>query len=206
MDKKKFNYFDSFIVMADYVMKAAKQLDEIANNFQPDQIDKQVKDMHYIEHSADIAKHDMMNRLSKEFLPPIEREDITAIAQRIDDVTDSIEDVLIRLDIFNVKSLRSDVKTFTKLIVECCESMEAALKEFHSFKKPAALEAKIIELNGLEEEGDALYTGAVRNLFRKSTDPIELMVWSEIYRRLEHCFDACEDVADGIELVIMKNS
>ncbi|HIT89005.1 MAG TPA: DUF47 family protein [Candidatus Merdenecus merdavium] len=204
--KKEYNYFDGFVELSNYSLQSAKMLHDIVTNYTNVEIPEKIVEMHNIEHAADIAKHDMMNRLMKEFLPPIEREDIISLAQKIDNVTDAIEDVLIRLDIYNVQSIRSETAKFTELIVRCCESMDQALKEFKNFKKSTTLQTKIIEMNRLEEDGDELYTNAVRFLYQTSKDPIELMVWTEIIQRLEKCCDACEDVADDIETVVMKNS
>ncbi len=162
--------------------------------------------MHNIEHTADIAKHDLLARLVKEFLPPIEREDIISLSQKIDDVTDAIEDVLLCIDMFNVQTIRPEILKFTDTIVDCCKSMDTALVEFQSFKKSKKLHAEIVEINRLEEEGDALYVNGVRNLYKTVKDPVELMVWTEVYRRLEKCCDACEDVANDIESIVMKNS
>jgi uncharacterized protein Yka (UPF0111/DUF47 family) len=148
----------------------------------------------------------VLNRLVKEFLPPIEREDITSLSQKIDDVTDAIEDVLICIDMFNVQNIRPEILKFTEMIVDCCKSMKVALDEFQNFKRSKRLHSEIVEINRLEEEGDTLYINGVRNLYRTTTDPIELMVWTEIFRRLEKCCDACEDVANDIESIVMKNS
>ena len=181
-------------------------LNETLCNFDHSNISEKVKAAHEIEHSADYAKHDIMNRLVKEFLPPIEREDITTLTQEIDDVTDSVEDVLIYIDMFNIQSIRPEIIKFTNLIVTCCKAMDEALEEFKNFKTSKTLRDKIIEINRLEEEGDALYVDSMRNLYHTSKDPIELMCWTEILHRLEKCCDTCEDVADIIESIVMKNS
>jgi uncharacterized protein Yka (UPF0111/DUF47 family) len=84
--------------------------------------------------------------------------------------------------------------------------MDDALTEFKSFRNSKTLRNKIIEINRLEEEGDALYVEFMRNLYHTSKDPIELMCWTEILHRLERCCDNCEDVANIIESIVMKNS
>lgn len=204
--KKDYNYFEAFIGLAKFSMESAQILNKILNNFEPSKITVKIQEMHNIEHSADIAKHEMLARLVKEFLPPIEREDIISLAQKIDDVTDAIEDVLLCIEMYNIQAIRPEIPQFMDTILKCCQSMEAALVEFQNFKKSKTLHSSIIEINRLEEEGDALYVNGVRNLYRTSKDPVELMVWTEIFRRLEKCCDACEDVADDIETIVMKNS
>ena len=107
---------------------------------------------------------------------------------------------------FNVQAIRDEAVDFAKLIVKCCDTMKDAMKEFHNFRKSGSIHESIVEINRLEEEGDKLYMKAVRKLDLGSKDPVELMVWREIFDRLEKCCDACEDVANVVESVIMKNS
>ena len=204
--KNTYSYFDAFANLSKYSTKLARSLHETLSKFDPSKITDRVKAAHEIEHSADLAKHDIMNRLVKEFLPPIEREDITSLTQEIDDVTDSIEDVLIYVDMFNIQTIRPEILKFTELLVTCTKAMDEALEEFKNFKSSKKLHDKVIEINRLEEVGDALYVDFMRNLYHTSKDPIELMCWTEILHRLERCADNCEDVANIIESIVMKNS
>ncbi len=206
MKGKDYNYFEAFVHLSKFSLNSAEILNKTLREYDIKKIEEKIREMHNIEHSADIAKHDLLNRLVKEFLPPIEREDITSLSQKIDDVTDAIEDVLMCIDIFNVQAIRPEILKFTEMIVDCCKSMDVALVEFQNFKKSKRLHSEIVEINRLEEEGDALYINGVRNLYKTTKDPIELMVWTEIFRRLEKCCDACEDVANDIENIVMKNS
>ena len=204
--KNEYNYFDAFARLSKFSYDLAIKLNETLTDFNTDLITDKVKDVHTIEHNADIAKHDIINRLAKEFLPPIEREDIITLTQEIDDVTDSVEDVLIYIDMFNIRKIRSEILQFTDLIVTCCEAMDEALEAFKNYKNSKKLRDKIIEINRLEEDGDALYVDSMRNLYHNCGDPIELMCWTEILHRLEKCCDNCEDVADVLESIVMKNS
>ncbi|MDF2858797.1 MAG: hypothetical protein K0Q87_4648 [Neobacillus sp.] len=205
-NNKDFNYFKAFVELSNFSLKAAELLNANLHNFDANQIENKVKQMHDIEHTADLQRHEIMNRLVKEFLPPIEREDIISLADNVDNVIDTIEDVLIGIDIFNVQAIRPEIIKFSELIMDCCKSMNSALTEFESFKKSKTLHDAIIEVNRLEEVGDQLYINGVRNLYKSTKDPIELMVWTEIYRRLEKCCDSCEEVANSIENIVMKNS
>lgn len=205
-NKKNFNYFKAFIDLSNGSLKAAELLSKTLHNFDVNQVEEKVKEMHVIEHNADLERHEIMNRLAKEFLPPIERADIISLADNVDDVIDSIEDVLIRIEMFNVQNIRPEILKFTEVVMDCCKSMSAALKEFEHFKRSKTLHAAIIEVNRLEEVADHLYINGVRDLFKNSKDPIELMIWTEIYRLLEKCCDNCEEVANDIENIVMKNS
>lgn len=204
--KREYNYFDEFIKLTDYAYQAAELLHESLTHFDVAQIEVEMMKMHEIEHSADLHMHGIMNRLMREFITPIEREDIINIVQQIDDVTDTIEDVIMRLYMYNIQSIRPEVLEFTELIVRCCSVLKMAIKDFHNFRKSKTVKENIIEVNNLEDIGDKLYALAVRNLHIETTDPRDLMNWTEIFYRLEKCFDECEDVANLLESIIMKNT
>ncbi|WOO35225.1 DUF47 family protein [Anaerocolumna sp. AGMB13020] len=205
-NKRGYDYFEALHGLSKFSLQAAELLKKTITDFNVENLEEKIREMHNIEHSADIAKHDMIEHLVKEFLPPIEREDIISVAQQIDDVTDSVEDVLMCIDIFNVQTIRPEIPKFTDTIVDCCKSMHVGVEELRHFKKSKKLHSEVVEVNRLEEEGDALYINGVRNLYKNNTDAVELMIWTEIYRKLEKCCDACEDVANEIESIVMKNS
>lgn len=204
--KNEFDYFDGFVRLSEYCCNAAKMLDEILINFSADLLEEKMKEMHEIEHSADIEAHDIIRRLAKEFITPIEREDIVVLVHEIDDITDTIEDVLLHMYMYNVREIRNDALRFSKLILKSCEELKVAFEEFKNFRKSKNIHDKIVLINKLEEDGDHLYTEAVRKLHMTSTNPIEIMTWTTAFHRLEKCCDACEEAANIIESVIMKNS
>ena len=163
--KRDYNYFDAFVRMSDYACQGAEMLHETLRTFDPYTLPKKLDEIHKIEHEADICKHEMMNKLTVEFIAPIEREDIIDLAQEIDDVTDAVEDVLIRVYMYNIKSIRAEALEFTQVIVNCCKTLKAALQELHNFKKSDTIHSKIIEVNHAEEVCDKLYLDAVHSLY-----------------------------------------
>ena len=204
--KRDFNYFEAFVQLVDYSCQSAEILETSLKRFNPTGLAEMMKNLHGIEHAADMGKHDMMNRLAREFIAPIEREDIIELGQEIDNVTDTIEDVLMRVYMYNVLSIRDEASEFTAIILQCCNALEDAMKEFHNFRKSSSINENIVEVNRLEETGDALYSRAVRRLYTTCREPIELMVWRDLFDRMEKCCDACEHVANIMESIIMKNS
>lgn len=206
MAKKSNPYFDDFMVMAGISCSAAEHLHKSFMNFKPADLPEMRKTMHQMENEADKVKHDMMSRLTKEFVPPIDREDIMELANELDTVTDKIEDVLIRVYMYNVLEIRPEAQQYAKIILKCCKKLEEAIAEFPRFKKSSTLMDTIIEVNTIEEEGDKCYIDAVRRLYVRETHKVELAVWTKLYDLLEECCDACEHVANVMESVIMKNS
>lgn len=203
---KNYNYFEALISFSDFSVQAAEFLHTILNNYDPAKLEAQMREMHEIEHTADLAKHDMMKYLLKEFITPIDREDISRIAQEIDNVTDTIEDVLMQLYMYNVQAVRKEALEFTETIVICCNALKKATEDFQNYKKSATVMANIINVNNMEEVGDRLYTRAMRELYTTETNPIEIMAWTRNFDSLEKCCDACENVANVMESIIMKNS
>lgn len=205
MASKGTNYFDYFIQMADFSVKAAELLQENTRHFQPERLEMQIEKMHAIEHGGDQLRHQMTEQLVKEFLPPIDREDIIDLANHIDDVTDAVEDVLLRLYMLNLRRMLPDVITFTDVVLRCCQAVKKALEEFANFKKSPTIRQLVISIHGIEEEGDRLYTKAVRALYEAGGDALEVSAWRETFQRLERCCDCAEDVAKTIETIILKN-
>jgi hypothetical protein len=204
--KNEYDYFESFVKLSECCCEAAKLLDEVLINFKADELQEKMKKMHDIEHDADNQGHEITRRLAKEFITPIEREDIVVLAHGIDDITDAIEDVLLHMYMYNVKEIRNDALKFSRLILQSCEELKVAFEEFKNFRKSKNIHDKIVLINKLEEDGDNLYTEAVRKLHITSANPIDILTWTIAFDRLEKCCDACEQTANTIESVIMKNS
>ncbi len=204
--KKDFDYFDSFITCAQYALDAAIYLRTSLASFDVATIEAQVDKMHHIENEADMQKHEMLKHLSYEFLPPIEREDIVSMSQELDDVVDTVEEVMRRAYMFNIRKIIPAAEEFAELIVRCCQALLTTVQEFKSFKKSKTIHQHIIAVNALENEGDRLYAKSMRELFLTEGDLRHTMVWTTMLDCMENCLDACEDVADIIEGVIMKNT
>lgn len=204
--KKDNDYFGIFVEMVEYSCLAARNLQETLNNFDPEKLPDTMRFLHHIEHTADIVKHDMMTQLVKEFITPIEREDIMEMAQQIDNVTDCIEDVLMRIYMYNIKTILPEALEFADTIVKCCDELKKIVEEFPHFRKSTTIHGHIVQVNYLEEVGDKIYTEAVHTLYSTEHTVLEIIGWTETFERLEKCCDACEDVADVVESVIMKNA
>ncbi len=204
--KENFSYFGFFKGMMELACQAARELDELAGNYDRDQLSKRSRALRDVEHKADSLKHQMIEQLLREFLPPIDREDIMLLSSRLDDIVDAIDDVSHSLQMFDIAECRPEVKEFTALIVKACDRLSEVINEFENYKKKAEfLRAGVIEVNSFEGEGDKLYTEAVHKLFTDGTDAVQVVAWKSIFDYLEVCCDACEHVADQVDTVLMKN-
>lgn len=202
---KDTDYFEYFRKSAEYAKNAAVLLDDIFRDYDKATFREKRMKMHQLEHEADMNRHSMIEQLAKEFIPPIEREDIVALAQELDNVVDSIDDVVLRVYMFDIERIPSEAQRFTELIIRCTEALYEALAELRNFKKSQTLKDMLITVNNIESEGDALHSKSVHDLFKIGDDPLIVLSWMKIFDGCEDCLDACEDAVDIIESIVMKN-
>ena len=199
-------YFDTFQKCISFACEASELLLKCVSNYDYKNLKLDLDSMHRIEHTADGVLHEMTEHLMKEFLPPIEREDILELAHAIDDVIDSVEDVLRGLYMYSISSFRPEVKAFVNVIHKSMKAMQGMGNELPNFHKSSHLKERIIEINALEEEADSLYIEGIRRLYVEETEPIYILSQTTLYRCLEKCCDTCENVADLVEQIVMKNT
>ena len=199
-------YFNSFVACADDACQAAHLLEAVMEDFHPAEIQQKLDEMHTIEHGADTKMHELQNVLIKAFITPIEQDDIVTLSNNIDDVIDKIEDVLQRIYCNNIQSIRPDALVMANKVIECCEEVRLLVQDLADFKRSKTLRDHVIRINDLEEQGDRLFLASMRALHESSADPIEIIAWREVYYYLECCMDACENVADTVERVVMNKT
>ncbi len=204
--KKENNYFEMLVENVDCSCRAAEFLYENLKKYDYACLPERIVEQHEIEHEADKKKHVLLEKLLREFLPPIEREDIMMLTNCIDDVTDDLDEVLRNLYMYNVQTLRPEALQMAELLCQSTKAVKEMMEDFHNFRKSTILKEKIIAINHLEEEGDKIYTQAVRRLYSEEKDAVEILVWTTIFGCLEDCCDCCEHVADAVEMAVMKNS
>ena len=206
MSKKDSFFFENFVESAEVSCEAARALKEILLNFDADTLEQKMKELHEIEHKGDSKRHEVTKAIVRAFITPIEREDILKLSQNIDDVTDVVEEILIRIYMNNVTDIRPDALEFVDIVIACCDAMKEMLEEFPNFKKSKKLHEMIIKINRLEEDGDDLYVKCMRRLHTTETDPLVILAWREVYEFFEKCCDTCENVADIIESIAIGNT
>jgi len=205
MKKGSYNYFENFKKNIGYSLKCSKNVYKTIVEYGNIDIEYMLAETHKIEHLGDYGKHEMTEYLLKDFLPPIEREDIILLSQKVDDITDLVEEILISIDMYNVTNMREDIVLFAELLVKCCEKEYELFEQFKSFKNYLAAQTIVIEVNEIEEKADKLYTNAMKKLYRDGTKELDIIKWTKIYTCFEECFDTCENVANNVESIILKN-
>lgn len=199
-------YFENFSECATLAKRAANYLVECLKNYDADKIEEMIEKMHTFEHSADVKKHEMNETLAKAFVTPVDREDLDMLSQQLDNVCDTIEEVLQKFYIYNIKTMEPAAIEFAKHLVRSCEMLVQIMDEFENFKKSKTMRNLIIACNDVEEECDKLYLATMHNLTKNSTDVLTTMSWYKIFDCLEACADACEHVSECVGSIIMKNT
>lgn len=207
MKKKKKDdfYFKNLCSCVEYSYRAAEYLQQTLAAYDIHTLRERLDEMHALEQKADAKKHKMMAALSQAFITPIEREDLVALSNYLDDITDAVEDVLLELYICNIETIREDVSPLIDLLMQCIRALSDVLGELKDFKHSKKIEGYIIRVNDLEEEGDHLHVESLHRLYAEQ-DLRTIMTWRSIYTCMENCMDLCEHAADVVSTVIMKNA
>ncbi len=206
MARKNNDYFKLIQQQTSCCLEASNLLEEILCQFHGDSIQVYRTRMHEIEHAADRVHHDILNRLSTEFITPIDQEDILRLAQIIDDITDALDEVVLEFYMYHIDSVPARAAELSQVVNRCVRALHEAAGELKNFKKPAALRALVVKVNDIEAEADGVYTEAVYELFASPTTDRQLLGAKAIFESLESCCDLCEHATDVIEQVIIKNT
>src|SRR5512141_2291659 len=156
-----------------------------------------------VEHKCDFITHEIIQRLNRTFVTPLDREDIHTLARRLDDVMDAIDASASMIRLYQIKLVRFGARELARTISVSAEQMQLAMKVLEARK---GVTEAAVEINRLENEADRIHSEAVRQLFAEERDPIAIMKWKEILDILESATDRCEDVANVLEGVVVKHA
>ena len=193
-------FFDLFNKMADEIRASAGHLEALLAADPPDLTKVQL--IRDAEHRCDALTHDTIQRLHRTFVTPFDREDLYALASSLDNVMDSIDHAAALVQLYRIDRIRPGARELARTVTSSAGSLHTALESLAA-RKPVHPHA--VEINRLENEADRAYQTAVRDLFDHESDPIMVIKWKELLDMLEQITDACEDVANVIEGVVVKH-
>jgi uncharacterized protein len=193
-------FYSDFLSLADELVKGSRMLEEMLSADRPnwDKADE-IKE---IEHKCDFLTHDIIQRLNRTFVTPIDREDIHALARSLDDVMDAIDASATLIRLYRLDSVRFGARELAKIISACTVEVRLALAALEQ-NKGVGIHA--VEINRLENEADRAHQQSVSRLFDEELNPIVVLKWKETLDFLEDATDRCEDVANVIEGVMVKH-
>jgi predicted phosphate transport protein (TIGR00153 family) len=194
-------FFELFVEDAQNVLAGARLLEEFFRSYdQRERIASQLRDL---ERRGDGISHDIGHKLESTFVTPFDREDIHQLISRLDDVIDFIEEVADTCLLYKIDEPTPPALAQAEIIVKQCEQIVRALERLKGFKN---IGPYWIEIHRLENEGDLVARRAMADLFTNGTDPVEIIKWKDLYALLEDSIDACEDVANVIERIVVKHA
>jgi uncharacterized protein len=201
---KEFNFFDLFDKQVDFAVEAAAVLKEISAMGAVDAAF--LTRMGEIEHRGDDATHSIIEHLNKTFITPFDREDIHKLATELDDVVDVMNTIVGRLRIYKLRWTDQSMAEFATVIEHSVRQVELAVKGLRKMKDVKTIMDSCVEVNRLENVGDAMRDRLLADLFDREKDPIAVIKWKEIYQDCETVLDVCEDVANVVESILVKQA
>jgi hypothetical protein len=198
---KEERFFDDFVAMAEQIQHGAGILEEMLAPERP--IWDKADEIKEVEHKCDFLTHEIIQRLHRTFVTPLDREDIHSLARSLDDVMDAIDASAAVIRLYQIDRVRPDARELARIILQSSEQVVKAMKALERRKGVAE---PAVEINRLENEADRAHQSALRRLFEEERDPIVIIKWKEILDFLEEATDRCEDVANVLEGVVVKYS
>jgi uncharacterized protein len=201
---KEEKFFEMFERASSNLFEAGEAFKKLLDDFTD--IEHKVKHIKDIEHEGDIITHEIFDKLNRTFITPIDREDIHQITSEVDDVLDLILATADRLQLYKIVKPTPESKKLADVLIESIEVLGKAVYSLKELKKSRRTLDYCVELNRLENEGDMIHKAAIAELFSDGKDAVEIIKWNDIYDHLESAIDKCEDVADTIEGIVVKNA
>jgi predicted phosphate transport protein (TIGR00153 family) len=201
---QEFNFFDLFDQQAELAVEAAALFKELVTL---EKVDAAILTrMQEIEHKGDVATHGIIERLNKTFITPFDREDIHKLATQLDDVVDVINTIVSRLRLYKLTTADESLAEFAVVIEQSVREVASAVKGLRKLKDTKSIMDSCVEINRLENVGDAMRDRVLADLFERGADAIFVIKWKEIYQDAETVLDVCEDVANVVESILVKQA
>lgn len=197
-------FFDLIDQAAQNVLDAARALENFVAHFPSSET--KLKDLEDLEHKGDQLTHDTMELLNKTFITPLDREDIHELVSSLDDILDFIYGSAYRMALYKIPYVSEEFKALARIVVRTSEEVSKATLRLKDLKNSKMILAQCIEINRLENEADEAHRHAVATLFDKEKDPINVIKIKEILDHMEIATDHCEDVANVVESIVIKNA
>jgi uncharacterized protein len=197
---QKRQFFDGFTQASSNAREIARVLVELLEDW-PDSRAR-LRDIRELEHEGDRLTHELINLLNRTFVTPFDRDDIYRLASVIDDVCDHVDEAADNIDAYEVRDVPEKARLQAEVIYRAASRLHEAVERLEGFKDSSR---QLVALRELEDEGDRLSREAVAELFHSGADPLTIIRWKDIHEQLEEAVDACENAADVLEAILVKN-
>ncbi|HOX05811.1 MAG TPA: DUF47 family protein [Planctomycetota bacterium] len=197
-------FFELFTKSAANAHEAAKALADLLDDFTD--VSAKVQRLKDLEHAGDKITHEIFDRLAKTFITPLDREDIHKIASELDNITDMADSAACRIGLYHVTEPTEDIRLLARCLVRGTGSLVEAFRLIDNMKRSEEILKHCIEVHTQENEADRVNHHALAALFERHTDAAEIIKWKDLYHIVETATDVCEDVANVIHNVVVKNA
>ncbi len=205
MAKKTTNYFEYFNSIVSIAVQEAQFIEIMCKDYDASKLEQNKKDIHELENKADTIRHELLDKLMKEFLPPFDHEDIYELVEKLDSMCDELDDIVLKMYIYNVEALRPGICDNLATLTQCVIKTQELVKALENYRK-TDMNKLLMAVNDYEEKGDEAYVSSTRELYVSENEPVTINKWTEIYREIEEAYDACEEVSEVIRKLVVKNS
>jgi uncharacterized protein len=197
---QKRQFFDLFTQASANARDIARVLVDLLDDW-PESRDR-LRDIRELEHEGDRLTHEVINLLNRTFVTPFDRDDMYRLISVIDDVCDHVDEAADNIDAYEVRDVPEKARQQAEVIYRAATRLHEAVERLEGFKDSAR---QLAALRELEDEGDRLSRDAIAELFRSGADPLTIIRWKDIHEQLEEAVDACENAADVLEAILVKN-
>jgi len=194
-------FYDLYNQAAANNVEIARLLVRLLDGF-PNDRDTLARDIKDAEHEGDRLTHEVVDLLNRTFVTPFDRDDMYRLASVIDDVCDHIDEAADNIDAYEVREVPLKAQQQADVIHRAASRLHEAVERLEGFKDSSR---QLAALRELEDEGDRLSREAIAELFRSGADPLTIIRWKDIHEQLEEAVDACENAADVLEAILVKN-
>jgi predicted phosphate transport protein (TIGR00153 family) len=198
---QKREFYDLFNQAASNAVEISKRLIDLLDDF-PERADERMRDIKEFEHEGDRLTHELVDLINRTFVTPFDRDDMYRLAGVLDDICDHVDDSAEKIVGYGAREVRPAAREQAEVIRRAAAKLCEAIARLDGFKDS---KRQLIELRELEDEGDRIARKAIAELFGGAVDPIALIRWKDIHEQLEEAVDACENAADVLEAILVKN-
>jgi len=199
-------FFDLFAEDTANLVEQAKVFNSLFKTNDKQEIANIIRKVKELESKGDEITHKIFLELSANFITPFDREDIHALATSIDDIADYINGSASRIELYGVDNFMKTMELLSEVLIKQTEEIDAAVRDMKNMRNAQRVRDAIVRINSLENHADDLFDQAIARLFSESNNPIEVIKLKEVLSNLETATDKCEDVANVLESILVKNS
>lgn len=199
-------FFPMFQKASANLVEISRALVELVNSSDVNKRRDLIKEVERLEHVGDNITHEIMNELSTNFITPFDREDIHELVTSMDDIADFVHGSAKRLDLYKVTTVIPSISKLAELIEKSCIELNAAMEELGKKKNVHKIKEACVRINSIENHADDVFNTAIAALFENETDAVFIIKHKEILAALETATDKCEDVANVLESIILKDA